>query len=71
MIKIVVADENGIIKLTKEELERIVNDSFNDGYAAGKTVLNPYYPTTTWETTPSDKWDKTIITCDTAPKATL
>ena len=67
MIKIVIADENGILKLTKKELETLLNESFNEGYAAGSKVINPYYPTTTWETTPSYRWDKTTVTCDTDP----
>lgn len=65
---IYVNDEDRII-LTKDELNKIINDSYNDGYKDGsRDVYTPYFTITTKkmpiDTTDTDWWNKQIkITC--------
>ena len=50
MIKILKANENGKIEFTEDELKKLLEESYDegykDGYGAGK-VTYPYYPNTT------------------------
>lgn len=51
MGRIVVIETNkaGKVELTKEELQKMLDDAYNQGYADGNrftTVTSPYYPIT-------------------------
>lgn len=46
--KIFAVDENNMIKFTKEELESILDETYNDGFSDGKLVAQTtliHYPT--------------------------
>ena len=46
--KIFAVDENNMIKLTKEELESILDETYNDGFSDGKLAVQTtliHYPT--------------------------
>ena len=42
--QIVYVKENGELKLTKEELEKLLDDAYNKGYTEGKSSITLYYP---------------------------
>lgn len=41
-IKIIYPNSKGKIELTKEELERLLNESYNEGYSDAKYYSSPY-----------------------------
>ena len=47
MIKVFTVNGNGKIEFTKEELEKLLNETYEDGYLEGKshtfTWTTPYY----------------------------
>ena len=65
--KIIEVDKDGKITFTKEELEKLLDDVYNDGFAAGKASSPiyvkeyPEYPTNT-PVTPTWDWNK--VWCD-------
>ncbi len=44
MVKVFITDENGRISFTKEELEKLLEEAYNEGKANANTV---YIPNTT------------------------
>ena len=51
MIKVFETNNNGKIKFTREDLEKLLNEVYNDGYREGKdshnwTWTSPYYAST-------------------------
>jgi hypothetical protein len=73
MSRVVVIEKNkdGKIELTKEELQKMLDDAYTQGYADGKvrydTITYPSYPwyTTTTTTTNADKLtlNGTTVSC--------
>ena len=59
MIKVFTTNKDGKIELTKEELQKMLNDAYTQGYVDGKgryeTITYPSYPwyTTTFASTTS------------------
>ena len=45
-IKIITVKENGKIEFTKDDLEKLLNEAYQDGYDDAKKEFNPplYYP---------------------------
>ena len=69
-VKVFQSNHNGKIEFTRVELERLLNEVYNDGYNEGKnsntwTWASPYYTSTTLL---SDKTpiNQATISCDTA-----
>ena len=69
-VKVFQSNHNGKIEFTRAELERLLNEVYNDGYNEGKnsntwTWTSPYYTSTTLL---SDKTpiNHATISCDTA-----
>ena len=59
--KILQLDANGRISFTKEELEKLLDEVYDNGYEDGrKTCQYPYW---TYKTTPN--WDTTPLTTGT------
>lgn len=69
MGRIVVIETNkaGKVELTKEELQKMLDDAYNQGYEDGNksvTVTSPYYPITLPTNIPwSIDKDSVTITC--------
>ena len=67
MVKVFTLNKNGKIEFTKEELENLLNETWNDGYYHHGTYWwqSPTISPTYWTT----QTDKTIsITCGTEEK---
>ena len=65
MVKVFTVNKNGKIEFTKDELEKLLNEAWNDGYYHTNTYwwTSPSVPTIT---TPYYTSDKTItVTCGT------
>jgi len=71
MIKIFTLDKNGKISLTKDELEKLLNEAYWEGYYNNKTAttitypynpLNPYY---TWSSNGTLTVGGSEVTCNT------
>jgi hypothetical protein len=58
MVKVFAFNKNGKLEFTKEELEQILNEAWNDGYNKGYYSANrlPYYTYTSPETTANPNW---------------
>lgn len=64
-------DDNDNIVISKEELEEIVEKSYNEGLIAGRQEtypvlpvypLNPLNPWSPWDITPQNPWAQPTIT---------
>lgn len=62
-------NENGKYEFTKEEIEDIIEQAYNSGFADGKVQYQPIYPyyqptyPSTTPTTPVDEWWKRQVWC--------
>lgn len=57
-------DKDGNLKITLEELQKMIDESYNAGYYDGQKNATPWYqPITVPTTTPGVTWDKYEITC--------
>jgi hypothetical protein len=70
-IKIMYPNDKGKIELTKEELEKLLNESYSEGYSDGcsryYTISTPSYPYITYCNGSSDNSlsaDKVTVNCD-------
>ena len=68
MSRVVVVEKNrdGKIELTKEELSKMLNDAYNQGYSDGRRYDTITYPSSPWysTTTPTPVTkDNITITC--------
>lgn len=63
MSRVIVIEKNkdGKIELTKDELQKMLDDAYNQGYADGKKK----YDTITY---PSQSWFATVTSSNTVPK---
>lgn len=70
MSRVVVIEKNkdGKIELTKEELQKMLDDAYNQGYMDGKgryeTITYPSYPIPIWYTTTTNKDSITLNSAD-------
>lgn len=70
-IKIMYPNDRGRIELTKEELEKLLNESYSEGYSDGcsryYSISTPSYPYITYCNGSSDNSlsaDKVTVNCD-------
>lgn len=61
MIKVFTLNKDKKIELTKEELQKLLDDSYWEGYRAANNKSNWYYTYTTPTTPVNTPWN---ITCD-------
>lgn len=71
MVKVFTTDESGRISFTKEELEKLLEEAYNEGKANANTV---YVPSITnnknwWETQPV--WTSTTATAASDKEVTI
>ncbi len=57
MVKVFAFNKNGKLEFTKEELEKILNEAWNDGYAAANRIPYTYTYTTPDATANPNWWD--------------
>ena len=67
-VVIVTPNKNGKIELTKEELQKMLDEAYSHGYTQGKTDNMSTITVPSWPTQP---WYSTVTTADNTSHITL
>ena len=64
MITIIEANKDGQIELTKQRLEELLKEAYDEGYKDGSQTNPPFIYPYNPITNPSVTWDWTKVTCN-------
>lgn len=64
MVKVFAFNKNGKLEFTKEELEKILNEAWNDGYNTANRIPYTYTYTSPEMTTSPTWWGGIKYTCN-------